>query len=603
MKRILRLLLALALACVCLAAAAEEGDQVSLELNTGRLQVYAAGDPYLSGLTDSSDGLPVIVLATKRSAQLQVNVLPKTVRNRKVDFAVDNEEVARVRGDTLTGVAPGEAVVTITSQADPEVSLRYRVVVITAVNRISMTSSAKSVAAGGTVELTPSVLPEDATMKQVTWSSANEQIATVDQNGVVTGVKRGTARITAMAADGSNIRANISIQVTQNAEEITLDKDDTIVSVGRSAVLRATVLPKETNNKRVTWTSSDESIAKVNAQGRITGVAPGDCEIICTSQEVGTVTAKAVVHVQQPVHKVAFSDAPAVYNGETAQLVWTVEPANATNQKLTFSSSNEKILTVSEDGVVTGVAGGEAYVRAITTDGSNRQARVRVKVYQHVTGVHMYRHTAYIDVGQTSTAGAVLEPEKAKNINNAITWESADESIATVKQNSKAHNKADIKGISYGDTVITGTTVDGGFQTTLKVKIGDWENSLKWSKASIDGKGNIDIALKNVSSLNITSITVTLECYDFDGKAEKGVNSKDGSNTFKAVYRGTLSPGSTTSAKGWKLVDFDKGYANTNGIGAIVFRVTEFQIDNDWVKTVRKNNRKMKTTYDPHRVL
>ncbi len=602
MKKMLSLLLALVMLCMSLAALAEEGETVTLELNAGKLPVYAADDPYLNGLTSAGDGLPVIVLAVKKNVQLQVNVLPKTTKNKKVELAVDNEAVVRVKGNTVSGLAPGETVLTITSVQDSSVAIQYRIVVIQPVTRLTLTAPAKSVAIGGTIQLTPVYAPENATRQQVTWVSANEQIATVDENGVVTGLKRGTARITATAADGSNIRANISVQVTQSAEEITLDKPELTIDVGRNAVVKATVLPKDTNNKKVVWSSSDESIATVDKQGRIKAVALGDCEITCASEEIGTVQAKAVVHVQQPVKKVTFSPAPAVYNDETAQLTWTIEPENASNPKLTFVSSNEKILTVDENGVVTGVSGGEATVTATTTDGSRRQAKIKVKVMQHLTGVHMLRKTAYIDYGQTSSAGAILEPERAKNVNPNMTWESANPSVASVAQNKKAPNKVDITGVAYGDTEVYGTTEDGGFRTSIKVKVGDWENSLKWVEGKFDARCNLCFAVKNVSELNITSITLVMECFDFDGNPEP-VNKRNGSNTVKVVYNKPLGPGRTTPEDGWKPVDYDRDLVIAEGIGAIRARIAEFVIEGDWVKTVRSGNRQMKITYDPHGVL
>ena len=94
-----------------------------------------------------------------------------------------------------------------------------------------------------------------------------------------------------------------------------------------SALLKATVLPNETNDKAVVWTSSDEKVAKVISNGLVTGVARGDCEIVCTSKNDANIWAKATVHVQQPVKKISFGDAPAVYAGETGTLTWKVEPA------------------------------------------------------------------------------------------------------------------------------------------------------------------------------------------------------------------------------------------------------------------------------------
>ncbi len=602
MKKLLIPLLVLAMLFVSLSALAE-GETVTVELNTAKLPVYAPDDPYLNGLTAGGDSLPVIVLSVKKSLQLQVTVLPRTLKNKKSVLSVDNEEVVRVKGNSVTGLKAGETVLTVASVEDPSATAQYRIVVIQPVTRITLSMPAKTVAIGAAMPLAAAVVPEDATRKEVTWTSADERIATVDENGVVTGVKRGSARITAMSTDGAKIRANINVQVTQSAEEITLDKAELSVDVGRTAFLKATVLPKDTNNKKVVWSSTDESVATVNAQGRITGVAVGDCEIVCTSEEVGTVQAKAVVHVQQPVKKITFGAAPAVYNGESAQLTWTVEPLDATNPKLRFTSANEKILTVSEDGIVTGVLGGETTVTAFSTDGSNRQAKVKVKVMQHLTGVHMLRRTAYIDRGQTSTAGAVLEPEKAKNVNPNMTWESGNTAIATVKANAKAPNRAEITGISYGDTEVIGTTEDGGFRTSIVVKVGDWENSLKWKEGNFGGRGNFNFVITNVSNLNITRVTLEIEIYDFDGSPKKGMNTRNGSNVVKAVYNGQLGPGRTTVGSSWNCIDYNWDLANMEGFAAIVVRISEFEIDHDWVKLVRKNNRQMRVRYDPHHVL
>ena len=603
MRKILIPLLVMILLCVSTAALAD-GNDIKLELNTAKLAVYEADDPYLKqlGMTEQpeEDVLPVLVLPVRKTLKLQITVTPKTVRNKKFTLAVDDEKLVQVRGNALTGLKPGVAELTIASAQDPKAALRYRVLVIQPVTRISLTAPAKTVGVGKTLTLTPAFVPDNATLKSVTWSSSNNGIATVDKKGNVTGVKRGTVRITALSKDGGNIRANISIQVVQMAEKITLDKKELTVDAGRTGVLRATVLPADTNDKKVIWTSSDEKIAKVNPQGRVTGVKVGDCEIICTSKTSGQVEARAVVHVQQPVKKVSFKDAPAVYVGESAQLSWKIEPADATNQAVSFKSANEGIVKVDQDGKVTGVKAGETYVTVITKDGSNRQAKVKVKVFQHVTGVHMKRSIAYIDLNTSSTTTAILEPSRYVNTN--MTWKSADPSVATAEPAGKETCKVSIYGLKKGTTTVTGTTEDGGHKASITVKVGDWENSLKWIEGKFGARGQFYFQVRNVSDLYITSVTVEVEIYDFDGNPMKGINTRNGSNVVKAVYSKPLNPGATTREDQWKLVDFDKGMADTEGFAAIVSRVTEFQIDNDWVKVIRRN-RQPKTVYNPHKVL
>ena len=587
MKKILIPLLVLAMLCVSLAAPAEGGSGITLKLNTAKLTVYAADDPRVSGLAAEGNTLPVLMVAVKKALKLQVDVQPREVRNKAVTLSVDNGSIVRVKGNSLTGLAPGETVLTIASKQDPSVTVQYRIVVVQPVTRVTVSMPSKTVPAGSTMALTVNYVPENATNKQVTWASANPQVATVDENGVVTGLKKGNARITATAADGSNIRANVNVQVTQGAQQITLDRTDVTIATGRNTVLKATVLPKDANNKKVTWTSSDERIAKVDAKGRVTGVALGDCEITCTSQESGGIQATATVHVQQPVNSIAFGPVPAVYTGETAQLTWSISPANVSNDAVTLTSSNPKILTVTNDGVVTGVSGGEATVTITTADGSNRRARVKVKVMQHVTGAHMRRKVAYINLNGTGSGGMILEPQKAKNLNNRIFWCVADPSVATVKQNAKVPTKFDLTGINYGETTLTGTTEDGGFTDTLVVKVGDYENSLKITDAYVSG-ADAHLTVKNVGSVTITSITAEVMVYDIDGNVVPS-NSKNPGKPFQLVYNGTLAPGDSTSARGWKTVNFMLPDSPT--VSEYVIKVTEFQIENDWVFVIRNKVR------------
>ena len=583
MKRILvPLMLVLAVLCTGLSGGAE-GTGLTLEVNTAKLPLYDAADPILAGLVSTeAEGLPVLLIQAKKSQELHATVLPKTAKNRKVKLSAGDDTVIRVNGNKITGLKAGETILTIASVQEPAVSVQYRVLVVQPVTRISVKASAKSVAVGEKISLTAEIMPENATMQQVTWSSADERIATVDGDGIVTGVKKGNARIVATAADGSKVRANINVNVTQNAAEIVLNQKDVSVAVGKSAVLKATVLPKDTNDKSVLWSSSDESIAKVNQQGRITGAAVGDCEIICTSKSTGEVQAKAAVHVLLPVKKIIFGSAPTLYVRENAQLTWTVEPADASIQALTFSSGNQKILTVDANGVVTGVKAGETWVNALSTDGSNRRARVKVKILQHVEGVHMKRNTAYVSRGETSVTGAELEPKDASNKN--MTWTSADPSVAKVTPVKKQGNRVKITGVSNGETFVTGVTEDGGFQTSLRVKIGDWDRALKLTNAEVRG-ADAFLTVRNVSDLNITSITAEVSVFDTDGNPVPA-NSKNGSNTFKMVYKKTLSPGSSTKEANWKYVDFKLPDSLT--VSEYVVKVTQYQIDHDWVKTIRE---------------
>ena len=590
MKRILvPLLLVLALLCSG-AALAEGNDEITLEVNEEKLTVYEAADPLVAELlAPDGEDLPVLVVPVKKGVKIPATIMPKTAKNRKILWNVENTDIARIQdGNTLSGRAVGETLLTISSDANPEVKKQYRVLVVTPASRIEATAPEKTVAAGAAMQLTAAVQPENAAIRQVTWSSADERIATVDENGVVTGVKRGSVRIVATALDGSNVRANISVQVTQTAQEITLDHAELTVDAGHSSMLKATVLPADTNDKGVLWSSTDESVATVNNSGRVTGVALGDCEIVCTSKTTGEVQARASVHVQQPVKNIIFDEAPIIYAGESGQLTWSIDPANASNPKIQLTSSNEKILRVSEDGTITALQAGTANINAVTTDGTNRRAKVQVRVLQHVTGVHMKRSIAYVDVKETATTGAILEPENASN--KKLFWEVEDPSVATLKPLDKEPNRIKITGVSQGATIIYGTTEDGGYKTSLLVQIGDWDHALQLREAHVEG-ADVFMKVRNNSTLTITSITAEVSVFDNEGKAVPA-NSKDGSNTFTVVYRHTLNPGETTQDRYWKYVNFMLPDSPRTAEYQVV--ITQYQIDNDWVKVIRKNHRPKK---------
>ncbi len=556
----------------------------SVEVDTRKLALLEADDPLLTGLlSEEGENLPVLIVPVKKRVTLQCTVLPKDANNRKAVFTTADDSIASVRGNTVTGMAVGETVLTVASESNPEISIGYRVLVVQPVTRLTLEPRNPVVAKGSQISLIQTVLPEDASIQQIVWSSENENIATVDANGIVSGVTRGNVRIVATALDGSNIRANINVRVTQPAEEITLDKTEMTLDIGRSGVLRGTVLPKNTDDKNVVWTSSDESIATVNRQGRVTGVSLGTCRIICSSASTEGISAEAVVTVQQPVTKIVFDEAPAVFVNENARLSWHVEPENATNPAVTFTSSNQKILTVAEDGTVTGVRNGEAYITATSTDGSNRRARITVKVFVHATGVHMYRHTAYLNAGESDYCRAILEPKEAGDLR--MMWRSDDENIAIATQDPNRANRMKITGVTEGITRITGTTVDGGFETSIEVRIGQWDKSAKLTKIEVNGRGDVTIKAKNVSDMNLSTITCIMECYD-EGKPV-AVNTEDGSNKVKVSYRHMVTPGNSTKDNGWEFENYEKPQ---NGFDHIIVRIISFQIDKDWVKSIQTRN-------------
>lgn len=155
------------------------------------------------------------------------------------------------------------------------------------VSEVKLSSTTLTLTAGGdAATLTATVLPEDAVDKTVTWSSLKPSVATVDQNGVVTPVAKGTAIIVAAAG---GVEAECAVTVVEegttivDVTDVTLDKETATVKAGTPVKLTATVAPENATNKTVTWTSSDATVATVDKDGNVTAVKPGTATITATS--------------------------------------------------------------------------------------------------------------------------------------------------------------------------------------------------------------------------------------------------------------------------------------------------------------------------------
>ena len=169
------------------------------------------------------------------------------------------------------------------------------------VTGVSLNTSTLNLIEGGTDTLTATVEPNNATNRNVTWSSDNPSVATVN-NGVVSAVSEGTATITVTAQGDSTKSASCTVTVTAatvSVTGVTLNKTSTSLYVGDTETLTATVAPDNATNKAVTWTSSNPSVATVK-NGVVTAVAPGIAVITATTQD-GNHTAACAVTVRPDV--------------------------------------------------------------------------------------------------------------------------------------------------------------------------------------------------------------------------------------------------------------------------------------------------------------
>lgn len=216
---------------------------------------------------------------------------------------------------------------------------------------------------GATTTLTCTVLPDDIADKSVTWSSSNEIVASVSQDGVVEGKSCGSATISATSNVGGAV-GTYDITVYFPAYYVSISGQGR-VAVGSSITLTAATKPV-TSPSSVTWTSLNPSIATVSDQGVVTGVSNGEAFIRATSVDTPNVYNVKKVTVYTPVNSMSISGPESVFVGNTVSLTANVNPST-TSETISWSSSNTAVATVTPNGVVTGISPGTATITATSS--------------------------------------------------------------------------------------------------------------------------------------------------------------------------------------------------------------------------------------------
>ena len=303
------------------------------------------GEAVVLPVTFGTDDAPAVTpetAATGESAEMDEKVA-KAAEKLTIEWTSSDESVATVdETGTVTAVAAGEANVTASvKDADIAASTHIKVVVtptgVVAPESIDLVTNGEN-----TKDLDAKLVPADATDVKLAYESSDESVATVDETGKVTAVANGECTITTYvtaktedaeaselsavaveAADSEetddsvatmpedlaamdsafgvvpeNLKAETKVTVTTNVEGITLDKTEGVLTVGNTVTVTATVTPDTATNTSVTWTSSDEAIATVDSEGKITAVAPGTATITAVSDSNPDASAAYAVTVQ-----------------------------------------------------------------------------------------------------------------------------------------------------------------------------------------------------------------------------------------------------------------------------------------------------------------
>ena len=222
-------------------------------------------------------------------------VAPKGHTMQSVSYSSSNPSIATVDANgNVTFVGGGKATIIIKAVSQTvdkrgrvktkTTTVKKNITVNQVVESISLNLTDTTIARTQKVKLTTAFAPATASNKKVKWTTSNKKVATVSSAGVVTGKAGGTAVITCRAQDGSGASASCSVTVTPiNPTGLKLSKSALTVKTGKTSSLKATVAPKNTDFKTVTWTSSNPAIVSVDAKGKLKGIAPGTVTITATT--------------------------------------------------------------------------------------------------------------------------------------------------------------------------------------------------------------------------------------------------------------------------------------------------------------------------------
>lgn len=385
----------------------------------------------------------------------------------EVIWSTSNQEIATVANDgTITAITSGNVTIKAELNKNRAVYAEAELEIVEHVKAVTIENDSMVIYAGAAFEelqLEYTISPENAYCKEVIIESSDEGVVTVDENGNVNAIASGVATImiTPVDATHSNV-ATCEVTVKQGVEQIVLSEHTIDAYLEDEIVLTANVFPDNADNRSVQWKSADESVATVTQDGNVTLRSHGQTLIACMAQDGSAVFDTCILTVVNPVESIELSGqsimllAGADSNANKKQLSYTIIPKDATYQSVVWSSSDESIAVVDANGVVTGLQSGKTTVTARTSDPQLSEiiaATCEVTVGNAVESIEFVDYEDNIAKGTVRKIKTLVLPDNAYNAK--LVWKSSDESILKVDES------GNVRPVGIGTAQISCTAVDG----------------------------------------------------------------------------------------------------------------------------------------------
>jgi uncharacterized protein YjdB len=504
----------------------------SAAIRRGDLTTYANDD--ISIFTKTLGSEKVIVMSNLRNAAKSY-VIPAALAGTYVNPYNNNASVTLTAGSTRNFAAFEYLVLTNTNAP------------VIAVTGVSVSPATVTVGLGSTQQLNAAIAPANATNQNVTWTSSNTAVATVNASGLVTAVAAGTAAITVKTVDGNKTAASAITVAAIPVSSAAVSPTSASLYAGNTQQLTVTISPANATNKNVTWSSSNSAIATVNSSGLVTAVSAGTATITATTQD-GNKTASAAITVNPNTSFTVYFYKPSNWGTGIKIYYWNALPtgvlANATWPGVNMTDSGNGWYSYTFTNVNS--------TNLIFNDGTNQTAdlsRNKTGWYMNstwydsnpgtgvaVTSVSLSPSSASLNAGGTQQLTPTVLPANATN--KSVTYSSNNTAVATVNSSGL------ITAVANGTATITVSTVDGNKTSTCIVTVSTtsgggnyytiknrWTgaylsdagtntgygttvsgNNYKWQKIAIDATYFV---LKNVATgelMNIEGQTGNVQC-------------------------------------------------------------------------------------------
>lgn len=325
-----------------------------------------------------------------KTVHLDTTVYPQEADKTLISYASSDETIATVDAyGNVAFLAPGHVTISCNASDGSHASGRIELDVVKGTYALRIDQKNPTLLLGGkdtlsAIQLSCSLIPADTSFTNVEWVSDNEAVAAVSEDGLVKAQGLGKCTITAISKDPAakgNIKDSTKITVGKAVTAITLKTPDSQLAKGHRYKIEASVFPADALNPKLKWESSDNSVLSVDNYGNIQARSAGTAAITCTATDGSGITAAKDFTVITQVERL-YSDSNRLIltAGHSADWSIRVFPENADIQSLHYSSADSSVVSVSQNGKITGLREGRTTVTARTSDGSRKEIRIPVIV-------------------------------------------------------------------------------------------------------------------------------------------------------------------------------------------------------------------------------